>query len=105
MSDRSLQQTVVITNPQGFHFRPKAAVAQRAMTYQCDVRLHWNGQVFNGKSMLELLLLAAEQGQAVTVEADGPDAAEALEALTAILAAPGVDEATSEPSPPSVPNT
>jgi phosphocarrier protein len=81
MSGGSLRQSVVIRDPRGFHLRPKSAVAQQAQKYRCDVRLHWNGQTFDGKSMFDLLLLAAEQGHEVTVETDGPDAAEALPAL------------------------
>jgi phosphocarrier protein len=84
MSD-GLQQTVVIRNPQGFHMRPKAAFVRQAGQFQSDVRLYWNGQAFNGKSMFELMLLAAEQGQEVTVEAEGSDAADALAALTAVF--------------------
>jgi phosphotransferase system HPr (HPr) family protein len=101
MTSPPLRHTVLITNPQGFHFRPKAAVAQSAQGFQCDIRLCWNGQKFNGKSMLELMMLAAEKGHEVTVEAEGPDAAEALEALVAVLSStPQEDEATG-PAPPS----
>ena len=85
MSGGAVRQTVVIRDPRGFHLRPKGEVAKTALHLQCEVRLHWNGQTFNGKSMLDLLALAAEQGQEVIVEADGPGASEALPALVAAL--------------------
>jgi phosphotransferase system HPr (HPr) family protein len=91
----SLRRTVVITNPQGFHMRPKAAFAQTASRFQGDVSLHWEGATFNGKSIFELMLLAAPEGSEVEVEVNGPDAAEALEALSAVLAAPGEDSCDS----------
>ena len=69
---RSLQQTVVIRNPQGFHMRPKAAFARLAGDYQCEVRVLWNGQTFDGKSMWALMGVAAEPGHSVTIEVTGP---------------------------------
>jgi phosphotransferase system HPr (HPr) family protein len=101
----ALQQTVVICNPQGFHMRPKAAFARLAGDYQCDVRVSWNGQTFDGKSMWALMGVAAEPGHAVTVEVNGPDADQALPALVAVLCHPGEDPTTSNPSPPSITNT
>ncbi len=85
MSGRSLQQTVMLRNPQGFHLRPKGAVAQNALKFKSDVRLRWDGQVFNGKSMLDLLGLSAELGHEVIVETEGPDAEEALKAVVEAL--------------------
>src|SRR5262245_18295260 len=85
----SLRQIVLITNPQGFHMRPKAALAQTASRFQSDVTLHWEGKPFNGKSIFDLMLLAALPGSEVELEACGPDAHAALETLAAVLASPG----------------
>jgi phosphotransferase system HPr (HPr) family protein len=101
----TLQQTVVICNPQGFHMRPKAAFARLAGDYQSDVRLSWNGQSFDGKSMWALMGVAAEQGQSVIVEVNGPDADQALPALVAVLCHPGEDSAAPGPAPPSITNS
>jgi phosphotransferase system HPr (HPr) family protein len=104
MSGGTLRQSVVIHNPQGFHMRPKAAVAQQAQKCQCDVRLHWNGRSFDGKSMLDLMLLAAEQGQEVIFETDGPDAREALPALIDALRQFEDEEAAGQ-APTPLPNS
>jgi phosphocarrier protein HPr len=98
MSGSTLRRSVRITNPQGFHMRPKAAFAQLAMRFASDVAVLWDGQRFNGKSMMDLMLVGAEQNQEVVVEAEGPDAAEAVAALADVLASPGPeDNGTGEP--------
>jgi phosphotransferase system HPr (HPr) family protein len=88
MKGETLRRQVTITNPQGFHMRPATAFAQLASRFQCTVTLYKDSKQINGKSPLELMFLAAEQGTEVTIEASGVDAAEALDALAALLAAP-----------------
>jgi phosphocarrier protein HPr len=88
MSGFPLRQAVRITNPQGFHLRPKAAFAELASRFQSNVAVHWDGRTWNGKSMWDLMLVAAPQDDEVVVEVEGPDAAEALAALVAVLSEP-----------------
>jgi phosphotransferase system HPr (HPr) family protein len=92
-----LRRTVTITNPQGFHLRPVSSFAQRAAQFDSSVWLSKGGQRVNGKSALELLFLAAEQGTEVTLEVSGRDAPEAMEALAHILAAPTPEAAEAPP--------
>jgi phosphotransferase system HPr (HPr) family protein len=94
MSAVSLRQTVVITNPQGFHMRPMAAFAQLASRFESGVKVSREGQTVNGKSILDLMLLAAAQGTALTLEVAGPDAEAALEALVAVLKTPTEEESS-----------
>ena len=89
MNGAPLRQAVRITNPQGFHMRPKAKFAEVAARFQCAVTLTWEGRAWNGKSMWDLMLVAAPQGDELVVETDGPDAAEALLRLVELLASPG----------------
>jgi phosphocarrier protein len=100
MSGPTLQRKVTITNPLGFHLRPMAAFARLAAQYQSTVTLSNGERRVNGKSTLELMLLAAEQGTEILLEIAGSDAADALEPLSAILAAPAVDDEPEEPVPP-----
>ena len=97
MNGTPLQQKVVITNPQGFHMRPMAAFAQLASRFESSVRVSREGQSVNGKSILDLMLLAAAQGTELTLEVAGPDAQAALDALVKLLMTPTEEEA-SEPS-------
>lgn len=87
----SLRRNVRITNPQGFHLRPKAAFAQMASKFKSAVTVHWEGLSSNGKSIFELMLVAAPQGSELVLEALGPDAPDALEALSALLLTPTED--------------
>jgi phosphotransferase system HPr (HPr) family protein len=88
MNSAPLKRTVVITNPNGLHMRPSAAFVELAGRFQSDVLVSYDGRSVNGKSLWDLLLLAAMPGGELTLEADGPDAAEALDALVNLLATP-----------------
>ncbi len=92
MNGAPLQQKVVITNPQGFHMRPMAAFAQLASRFQSSVKVSREGQSVNGKSILDLMLLAAAQGTELTLEVAGPDAQTALDALVNVLKTPAEEE-------------
>lgn len=91
MNDTSFQRRVVLANPHGLHMRPSAAFAELAGKFQSSVTVSRAGCSVNGKSVWDLLLLAAEHGAELTLEADGPDAPEALDALSALLTTPPVD--------------
>jgi phosphocarrier protein HPr len=86
MDSTPLQRKVVLANPNGLHLRPSAAFAELAGHYQCNVCVCLDGRTVNGKSIWDLISLAAMPGSELTLEADGPDAAEALEALAELLA-------------------
>jgi phosphocarrier protein HPr len=100
MNGAPLQQKVVITNPQGFHMRPMAAFAQLAARFESSVKVSREGQTVNGKSILDLMLLAAAQGSELTLEVAGPDAKHALDALVALLKKPPEEDS---PEPPVAP--
>jgi phosphotransferase system HPr (HPr) family protein len=86
MDPTPLQRKVVLANPNGLHLRPSAAFAELAGHYQSNVCVSLDGRTVNGKSIWDLISLAAMPGSELTLEADGPDAAEALEALAELLA-------------------
>jgi phosphotransferase system HPr (HPr) family protein len=86
MDPTPLQRKVVLANPNGLHLRPSAAFAELAGHYQCNVCVSLDGRTVNGKSIWDLISLAAMPGSELMLEADGPDAAEALEALAELLA-------------------
>ena len=94
MNGEPLVQKVVISNPQGFHMRPMAAFAQLASRFESSVKVSREGQSVNGKSILDLMLLAAAQGTELTLEVAGPDAQAALSALVNVLKTPPEEEAS-----------
>ena len=81
-----LRSVVKIKNPNGFHMRPKAAFVEAALRFASEVKLIWEGQVFNGKSMFELMLVAAAEDSEVTLEVFGLDSHLALQELEKVLA-------------------
>ena len=84
----ALRRTVLVTNPNGLHLRPSAAFVRLAERFQSNVTITHDGRSVNGKSVWDLLLLAAMPGSELTLEVDGPDAKQALEALSTLLMAP-----------------
>lgn len=80
-----VQRQVTVANPNGMHMRPSAAFVELAGRFQANVTVSLNGRAVNGKSIWDLLSLAAECGSELTLEADGPDAPQALDALTDLV--------------------
>jgi len=78
--DRMIREVTVGTR-HGLHARPADLVARAARKYQSRIELVAASQRADGKSILELLSLAARQGTRLLVEATGPDAAAAVEAI------------------------
>src|SRR5712692_5998585 len=97
MNGETLQQTVRVTNPDGLHMRPATAFAEQAKTFQSSVTVLKDGTSFNGKSPLDMLVLAAVQGTDLTVQVAGPDAPAALQKLIQLLQDHGV---VAGPEPP-----
>jgi phosphocarrier protein HPr len=97
------RRQVEITNFLGLHMRPADKFVRLALRYQSEVKVHYNGRQFNGKSILDLTTLCAERGTRLELEARGPDAAEAIEALAGLVFAHFYANQTGEalPSQPS----
>jgi phosphotransferase system HPr (HPr) family protein len=87
-----LRATVVIRNPQGLHMRPAMMFARLATRYRSNVTVRAKDRAVNGKSLLNLMTLAALPGTEVVLEVSGEDAAAALPVLTKALAAPSADD-------------
>lgn len=99
MNGETLRCKVTVQDPLGFHMRPLTVFAQRAGQFQSTVTVCKDDQRVNGKSPLELMLLAAQQGTELTLEVCGADAKAAIAVLAELLAAPVVEE----PPEPTVP--
>jgi phosphocarrier protein len=71
----------VVLNDKGLHTRPSTALVKCAAGFSCQVSLSYRNYVVNGKSILGILMLAAERGAKVVVEAIGDDADAAIAAI------------------------
>ena len=81
-----IERTVEIVNPLGFHARPAAEFVRLASSFNCQIWLEKDGGEVNGKSIMGVLMLAAEQGSKLVIRSDGNDAQEALTVLAALIA-------------------
>lgn len=81
-----LQRDVEVVNAHGIHARPAAEIVKLAAKFGSQITLARDGLEVNGKSIMGVMMLAAECGAIVTIKADGPDAAAALDALAALIA-------------------
>ena len=74
MAERSVQ----IVNKHGLHARPAAEMVKAASRFKCDITISRDDLEVNGKSIMGVMMLAAEYGAMITLRASGPDAEEAL---------------------------
>ncbi|MFM7184263.1 MAG: HPr family phosphocarrier protein [Planctomycetota bacterium] len=81
LPEQTVSREVVVVNAAGLHARPADLLAREARKWRSRIELVNESQRADGKSILELLTLAAESGTRLVVEATGPDAREALEAI------------------------
>jgi phosphocarrier protein HPr len=79
------RKTVIVKNKQGLHARPAALFVQVANKFDARVTVMYNDEKVNGKSIMGILMLGAEQGTEITIEADGKDAEAALVELEKII--------------------
>jgi phosphocarrier protein HPr len=92
---------VEIINSLGLHVRPAMKFVELASRFQAEVRVRHNNNEFNGKSLLELTMMAAECGTRLELEARGPDAAAAVEALAQLVSARFYEGDDGEPLDPT----
>ncbi len=85
MVDLVARKDVRVANPVGLHIRPAYLIARLASRYESAIEIIKDGQSVNGKSVLEILMLAATQGTVLTVLARGRDADQAVAALTPVI--------------------
>jgi phosphocarrier protein HPr len=76
---------VVLTNKMGLHARPSTQIATTAGRYAAEVQIAKDGLVVDAKSVLELLMLAAECGSELVITANGDDAQAVVQALVGLV--------------------
>jgi phosphocarrier protein len=81
-----VERSVQILNKNGLHARPAAEIVKVSAKYQSDITLVRDGIEVNGKSIMGVMMLAAECGATLVLRADGDDADDALDALAVLIA-------------------
>ena len=79
--------SLAIKNRLGLHARAAVLLVQTANRFEAEVAITKDGQSVNGRSIMGIMMLAAEQGSTIDVTTSGPQAAEALEAIRELVEA------------------
>ena len=80
-----VEQEVTIQNRLGLHARACSVFVKEATKFASHIFVARDGLEVNGKSILGVMMLAAEMGAKITLKADGKDETEALEALVRVV--------------------
>jgi phosphocarrier protein len=80
------ERDVQVTNPNGIHARPAAEIVKLAAKFAASITLARDSMEVNAKSIMGVMMLAAECGSTVRIKATGADADAALDALAVLVA-------------------
>ncbi|MBN2200883.1 HPr family phosphocarrier protein [bacterium] len=80
-----MERTLQIQNKLGLHARPAALLVETASRFDADVQVIKSGNSINAKSIMGVLMLAAEQGSSLTFRARGPQETQVLDAIEKLL--------------------
>ncbi len=79
------EMAVTITNRNGLHARPAAEIVRAASKFKSDISIVRDGLEVNGKSIMGVMMLAAECGSTLLLRASGPDEEQALREIATII--------------------
>ncbi len=77
----SIKKSFVVKNDKGLHTRPATEIVKCLSKFKSNITLQYGPLTVNGKSLLGIMMLAAECGATVNVEVTGVDAKECLQTL------------------------
>ena len=72
-------------NRNGLHARPAAEIVKVAAKFKSDITISRDDLEVNGKSIMGVMMLAAEQGTMLRLQAKGPDEDEAVKAIAEVI--------------------
>jgi phosphocarrier protein HPr len=82
----TVERSVQIVNRNGLHARPAAEIVKVASRFKSDITMIRDDLEVNAKSIMGVMMLAAEFGSTILVRANGPDAEEAVAAIAELAA-------------------
>ncbi len=85
---------VNIKNEDGLHMRPAMQFVDVANRFECDITVSNNENSVDGKSVMQMSMLAATVGSKLTIKAEGADAQQAIDALRELVEEKHFDEPT-----------
>lgn len=79
------ERTVTVANRNGVHARPAAEIVKTAGKFASDITIVRDDLEVNGKSIMGVMMLAAECGASILIRATGPDDVAAVDALVELV--------------------
>ena len=76
-----IEKTIQVENKLGLHARPSAMLVKLATKYRSEFHIEKEGMKVNGKSIMGVMMLAAECGSELNMLIDGPDEAYLLKEI------------------------
>lgn len=73
-----IEETLKITNKHGLHARPAAYLVKIAGKFSSEIKIFKDGLEVNAKSIMGVMMLAAEPGCEILLHIEGEDEKDAL---------------------------
>ncbi|MFH1336555.1 MAG: HPr family phosphocarrier protein [Candidatus Zixiibacteriota bacterium] len=80
-----VERKIQVINKLGLHARPSSTLAQTASKFKSEIKLQKGEVEVNAKSILGVMMLAAEVGSEILLKADGEDEEQAVETLVKLF--------------------
>ena len=80
-----LTRQVTVRNKAGVHTRPASMIVREAARFDAEFFIRKDGYEINGKSIIGVMTLAAEQGATLDLLFEGSDEEEAADAMEALF--------------------
>lgn len=80
-----MKKTVKIENKLGLHARPATLIVKTASKYKSEISIKKDDIIVNGKSIMGVMMLAAENGSEIEIICEGNDEKEAIDAISKII--------------------
>jgi len=80
-----VKKNVKIENKLGLHARPATLIVKTASKFKSNVNIKKDDIIVNGKSIMGVMMLAAEQGSEIEIICEGEDEKEALDAISKVV--------------------
>ncbi|HET6566710.1 MAG TPA: HPr family phosphocarrier protein [Rhodothermales bacterium] len=80
-----ITREVTVTNQAGLHTRPASMIVRTASKFQSDFYIQKDDYEINGKSIIGVMTLAAEQGSSLILVFDGTDEEAAATAICGLF--------------------
>ena len=80
-----VERSVTIANKNGLHARPAAEIVKTAAKFRSEITIIRDDLEVNGKSIMGVMMLAAEYGSTIVLRAEGPDEQAAVDAIALLI--------------------